>query len=117
MIALRGAVTVEADTEKDVTEAVSELLEEISVKNKINKDDIICLMFSQTGDIKSFYPAAAARKRGFTCALYSSAEPDVFGGLPLCIRVMALVDIDRTKDDINHVYLKGAAKLRPDLIK
>jgi cytidylate kinase len=115
MKAIRGATTIVSDTPEQVRERVKELLIEIKTINKLNTDDIICVMFSSTEDIKSFYPAKAAREAGFVnCALYSSVEPDVVGSLKLCIRVMILAEnITAPK----HVYLHQAQSLRRDLSK
>ena len=69
--------------------------------------------FSNTADIRSFYPAKAAREAGFfSCALYSSLEPEIENSLNKCIRVMVLADIS-TKP--KHIYLHNAAALRKDL--
>lgn len=113
MKAIRGATTVVTDTAEEVREKVKELLINIKQSNNLDYEDIICIMFSTTADVRSFYPAKAAREAGFSgCALYSSLEPDIEGSLPKCIRVMLLVENDRKP---NHVYLHGAKVLRKDL--
>lgn len=115
MKAIRGATTVNFDGAEQIKERVKELLESICVQNSISKDDIICIMFSNTADIRSYYPAKAARECGFSgSALYSSLEPEIDGSLALCIRVMLFVDKDI---NVKHVYLHGAANLRKDLTK
>ena len=74
---------------------------------------MIFILFSNTADIRSFYPAKAAREAGFfSCALYSSLEPEIENSLNKCIRVMVLADIS-TKP--KHIYLHNAAALRKDL--
>ncbi|MDE7265453.1 MAG: (d)CMP kinase [Clostridia bacterium] len=103
------------DTAENIKESVKELLLTVKKENGINEDDVICIMFSNTSDIRSFYPAKAARESGFfNCALYSSLEPDICGSLKKCIRVMVLAEIDKPP---KHVYLKGAVNLRKDLSK
>ena len=115
MKAIRGATTVDIDSAEQIKERVKELLEGICAQNGIEKQSIICIMFSNTSDIRSYYPAKAARECGFSgCALYSSLEPEIEGSLALCIRVMLLVDEDIK---VKHVYLHGAANLRKDLTK
>lgn len=115
MKAIRGATTVDFDNAEQIKERVKELLESICAQNSIDKDGIICIMFSNTADIHSYYPAKAARECGFSgCALYSSLEPEIQGSLALCIRVMLFVDEDIK---VKHVYLHGAANLRKDLTK
>lgn len=113
MKAIRGATTVDCDGPEQIRSAVKELLETIVSKNSLNERDIICIMFSTTADIKSFYPAKAARECGFGfCALYSSLEPEIEGALKLCIRVMMLVE---SNSHPVHVYLNEAKSLRKDI--
>lgn len=113
MYAIRGATTIECDTPEAIKSGVEELLSEIVTKNFLNNDDIICIMFSNTSDIRSYYPAKAGREAGFfNCALYSSQEPEILNSLKLCIRVMLLVNGDCKP---YHVYLHGASKLRKDI--
>lgn len=115
MIAIRGATTVAADTPDDIREAVKELLTEIKNVNGLSAENIVCIMFSSTGDITSFYPAKAAREAGFSdCPLFSSLEPPISGSLKLCIRVMILAEI---AGRAGHVYLRGAENLRRDITK
>lgn len=115
MKAIRGATTVDFDSAEQIKERIKELLESICTQNSIEKDSIICIMFSNTSDIRSYYPAKAARECGFSgSALYSSLEPEIEGSLALCIRVMLLVDKDI---EVKHVYLHEAANLRKDLTK
>ena len=113
MIAIRGATTVAEDTPKAIKKCVKELLSGIVEANGLDMEQIICIMFSSTADLKSFYPAKAAREAGFsTCALYSSAEPEIDGALEKCVRIMLLAESDKKPE---HVYLNGAKRLRSDI--
>ncbi len=113
MRAIRGATTVLHDSPEEIKLAVKDLLNAIATANALKAEQIICIMFSSTEDIKSYYPAKAAREAGFAaCPLYSSLEPIIDGALKLCIRVMVLVDGDFHAE---HVYLNGAKHLRKDL--
>lgn len=115
MKAIRGAITVKEDSAEQIKQAVRELLTEITAKNAIKFGEIICIMFSSTQDLTSYYPAKAARECGYSsCALFSSVEPDVVGSLAKCIRVMVLVDNDKQPA---HVYLGKAECLRKDITK
>ncbi len=115
MRAIRGATTVSRDCAEEIRSAVGELLCKIKEENSLSYSDIVCILLSNTSDIVSFYPAKAAREAGFSsCALYSSAEPEIAGALPLCIRVMVLAEGEGAA---KHVYLRGAANLRKDLKK
>jgi chorismate mutase len=42
-------------------------------------------------------------------------EIPVPGSLPLCIRVLIHWNTDKEQNEIHHVYLRDAVKLRPDL--
>ena len=113
MKAIRGATTVDFDGCEQIRERVKELLLKIRKANNLDNEDIICIMFSNTSDIRSFYPAKAAREAGFASApLFSSLEPEIEGSLKLCIRVMLLTD---KEDKPVHVYLHGAKNLRRDI--
>lgn len=113
MKAIRGATTVTEDNAAQIKQAVKELLNTIMQANGLEAGQIICIMFSSTADLKSYYPAKAAREAGFaTCALYSSLEPEIDGALKYCIRVMLLVESDRQPE---YVYLNGAKNLRKDI--
>lgn len=115
MKAIRGATTVEQDTAENIKESVKTLLLTIKKENGLSEGNIVCIMFSNTSDLHSFYPAKAAREAGFfSCALYSSLEPDISGGLKKCIRVMVLAEIEKAP---KHIYLNGAVNLRKDLTK
>lgn len=113
MKAIRGATTVTSDTAEEIRDKIKELLHFIVKRNNLDIGQIICIMFSNTSDIKSYYPAKAAREAGFSsCALYSSLEPEMEGALSKCIRVMVLAE---TVTPPVHVYLHGATVLRKDI--
>ena len=87
MTVIRGATTISADEPDAIRCAVKELLEQIESRNSLKRDEIVSIVFSSTSDIHSFYPAKAAREAGFaSCSLFSAQEPDIDGGLALCIR-------------------------------
>lgn len=115
MKAIRGATTVENDTAEEIKDNVKTLLTTIKKDNGLTEENIICIMFSSTSDLHSFYPAKAAREAGFfNCALYSSLEPDICGSLKKCIRVMVLAEMENAP---KHIYLNKAVNLRKDLTK
>lgn len=113
MKAIRGATTVDTDSAETIKENVKELLNEIKIRNGLKEEDIVCILFSNTTDIRSYYPAKAAREAGFFFApLFSALEPDIDGALKKCIRVMVVINGDIP---VSHVYLRGAEALRKDL--
>ncbi len=113
MKAIRGATTVDFDSGEQIRERVKELLLEITKQNALKQDEIVCIIFSNTTDLHSFYPAKAAREAGFVVpALFSALEPEINGALEKCIRVMVLTD---KEEKPVHVYLHGAKNLRKDI--
>ena len=46
--------------------------------------------------------------------LLCGQEIDVPGSLPMCLRILILFNTKKSAEDIVHVYLKSAKKLRPD---
>lgn len=114
MTVLRGATTVVSDTKEEIKSAVQELLDEIFQKNILKKSEVKAFVFSLTTDIHSYHPAKAARECGYDFApLFAAVEPDIDGGLKLCIRVM--IFIEANIDTLKHIYQKGAKILRKDI--
>ncbi len=116
--AIRGATTVIENSRDAILEGTRELLEQIIERNNLNNADIISAIFTLTSDLNAVFPAVAARELGWNdIALMCTNEIDVPGSLKSCIRVLIHFNTDKTNSDIKHVYLKGAAVLRPDLSK
>jgi chorismate mutase len=114
--ALRGATTVDVDDKDHLFERVIALLEALFERNGIHHDDLISVLFTATGDIRSAFPAEAARKFGLgDVPLICARELDIEGGTPRCIRVMIHFTSDVPRDQLHHVYLEGARNLRDDL--
>lgn len=114
---IRGAITIASDNDVEVLEATDELLTEIIKKNQINSADIASIIFTTTQDIKSAFPAKAARTMGLQLVpLLCSQEIGVPGSIPLCIRVLLHLNTELKQDEVNHVYLREATRLREDLL-
>lgn len=114
--AVRGATTVETNDRASILEATAELLTEIIENNCFQKEQIISIFFTATRDLTKAYPAEAARSIGIlSAALACNQEMYVEGSLEKCIRVLMHVETDISQDKINHIYIKDAASLRPDL--
>src|SRR5437870_3098824 len=114
--ALRGATTVDADTEEQVDERVRTLVREMLARNGVDHDDLISIVFTATEDITSIFPAAAARAAGLgDVPLLCARELSVRKGTPLCIRVLMHLTTERARHELHHVYLEGARGLRDDL--
>ena len=115
---VRGAITIRVDTEGQVLEATRELMEAILASNPtLRPEDVASVLFTVTDDIVSVYPAQAVRQMGWDLVpLMCVREIPVVGSLPLCIRVLIHWNTERLQNQIKHVYLRNAIKLRPDLV-
>ena len=115
--AIRGAITVDNNSENLIISTTKQLLEEMIEQNNIITQDIISIIFTATEDLDKAYPAVAARQIGIVNAgLLCMQEMKVDGSLKMCIRILLNVNTSKDQNVIKHVYLKGATKLRPDLI-
>ena len=114
---VRGAVTVEVNTEQAILSATHELLREMLRANEIDPDDIAGVFFTVTADLNAAFPAEAGRRLpGWSrVPLMDALEIPVPGSLPRCVRVLMLVNTTRTADEVHHIYLRDAERLRPDL--
>ena len=114
---IRGATTVEQDTPEAILEATEELIREIVAENRIVAEDVASALFTVTPDLRAEFPAAAARRMGWTMVpLLNFTEIGVPGRLERCIRVLVHVNTERAQNEIMHVYLRRAVSLRPDLV-
>lgn len=114
--AIRGATTVEQDTRDEVIARTKELVEAVVARNGLAPDDLISILFTATDDIRSAFPAEAAREAGFThVPLMCARELDIVDGIERCIRVMVHVTTATEPSDLRHPYLHGARQLRTDL--
>jgi chorismate mutase len=115
---IRGAVTVAADEPAAIHAATHELLNEIVARNDIEVEDIASVMFTLTPDVRAAFPALAARDMGWThVPMLHAVEVDVPGAIERCIRVLMHVNTVRSMRDVEHVYLREAERLRPDLVR
>ncbi len=114
---IRGAITVDENTENALRLATKELLTKIIEANEISLENVAYLNFSATQDLDCAFPARFAREfKGFElipmeCYQEMRVEPS----LALCLRVMMAVNTEKSAKDMKHLYLKGASVLRPDI--
>jgi chorismate mutase len=115
---VRGATTVSADEPDLILEATRELLEAILDANENMKpEDVGSAFFTVTDDLASTFPAQAARQMGWSLVpMVCAREIPVPGSLPRAIRVLVHWNTDVLQNEIKHVYLRDAVKLRPDLV-
>lgn len=115
---VRGATTCTSNTRDAILAATSELMRAVIDANGIDKADVASVWFTTTADINAEFPAVAARQLGWTdTALMCTHEMTVPGSLPACIRLIMHWNTAKSQHDIVHVYLHGAAVLRPDRAK
>ncbi|MBV9438663.1 MAG: chorismate mutase [Candidatus Eremiobacteraeota bacterium] len=113
---IRGAITVERDDRAAILDATERLLREIVARNGFTPEEVASALFTVTPDLVAEFPAAAARRMGWTLVpLLNFTEIGVPGGLERCVRVLVHINTERRQDEIEHVYLDGAVALRPDL--
>lgn len=113
---IRGATTVEADTAKAILAATTDLLTEIVEANDVDSRDVASALFTVTPDLTTAFPARAARDLGWQhVPLLDAQEVPVPDSLTRCVRVLIHWNTAKLQSEIRHVYLRGAAALRPDL--
>lgn len=110
---IRGAITVDTNTESAIKDATLELLTELVEKNNIEEADISHVFFTLTNDLNAAFPAKFARLDfGWKkVAMMCHHELDVPNSLPMCLRAMLVVNCGENFEP-EFVYLKGAEKLR-----
>lgn len=114
--AARGAIVVIRDEAEVVLDATERLLTAVLERNAIESDDLISVLFTVTDDLRSAFPAEAARRMGLgRVPLMCAREIPVAGSMPSVIRLLAHFHSERTLDQIVPVYLDGAESLRDDL--
>jgi len=113
---IRGAVQVEANTPEAILNAARRLITEMVRANGVEADDVAAVIFTCTSDLNATFPAEAARALGWDrVPLLCSREMEVPGSLPRVLRVLMLVNTTLAQDEVVHVYLGEAERLRPDL--
>jgi chorismate mutase len=114
--AIRGAIQVDADERDAILEGTAELVTAVMTRNDLTPDDVISVLFTVTPDLTAEFPALAARKLGFHAVpLMCATEIPVKRAMPRVVRLMAHVDTERSRAQIQHVYLRGAVGLRQDI--
>jgi chorismate mutase len=110
---IRGAITVENNTEDAIKSATLELLQQMVTQNNIDKNKISHAIFTTTKDINAAFPAKFARiDLGWDkVAMMCFHELDVPNSLTMCLRILIVLNCEENFEP-KFVYLKGAEKLR-----
>jgi chorismate mutase len=115
---VRGATTVPANTRDEILTATRQLVALMVRRNGINPRDVASAIFTTSPDLDAEFPALAARQLGWLeVPLLCGHEMAIPGSLQRCIRVLVHWNTDQPQDAIQHVYIRDAEKLRPDLCK
>ncbi|MCA1320744.1 chorismate mutase [Bacillus tianshenii] len=116
---VRGATTINQNTEQEIIQRTEELLLKMIHANDIVAEDVAQVLISVTADITACFPAKALRNlEGWDYVpVMCTKEIAVPDSLPSCIRVMMTVNTEASQKDVNHIYLHAAQSLRPDLSK
>jgi chorismate mutase len=114
--AARGAIGVAQDEAETLLEATERLLARVIERNAIATEDLVSVLFTATEDLRSAFPAEAARRMGLgRVPLLCAREIPVEGSMPRVVRLLVHFHTERSSDEVAHVYLDGAESLRDDL--
>ena len=115
---VRGATTVEHNTREELLKATRQLLALMIRQNEIEHEDVASAIFTTTPDLTAEFPALAARQLGWLdVPLLCTHEISVPGSLARCVRILIHWNTPKTLEEIHHVYIRDAARLRPDLCR
>jgi chorismate mutase len=113
---IRGATIAEANSAEAILEATHDLLAQIIQANGVQPEDVASAFFTVTPDLTAAFPARAAREMGWQhVPLLDAQEIPVPGSLSRCIRALVLWNTEKGQNQIQHIYLRAADSLRPDL--
>ncbi|HXY72086.1 MAG TPA: chorismate mutase [Actinomycetota bacterium] len=113
---VRGATTVDAPGGVTTATATAELLERMLEANRVGPEDVAAAIFTLDDDLAGENPAAAARAAGWDLVpLLMVREHGGDARVARCLRVLLLVNTTLAQSQIQHVYLRDASVLRPDL--
>jgi chorismate mutase len=114
--AARGAIRVRSDDGETLLDATQRLLGAMLQRNAVETEDLVSVLFTATDDLRSVFPAEAARRMGLGhVPLLCAQEIPVEGAMPSVVRVLMHFHSERGLDEVVHVYLDGAESLRDDV--
>ncbi len=110
---IRGATTADVNTKASILDATTEMLAKLVVANGLDVDAVAAAYFTTTSDLNAEFPAVAARQLGWNdVALMCGHEMVVPDAQTQCIRVLVLVNTEKSPRELKNVYLRGAVSLR-----
>ena len=111
---IRGAITVDANTQESLKDATLELLDKmIELNNITTTKEISHVIFTTTPDLNAAFPAKFPRiERNWNdVAMMCFHELDVPNSLKMCLRILIVLNCEEDFTP-QFVYLKGASNLR-----
>ena len=112
--AARGAIAIREDTKEEILGATERLMSQLLQRNELTPEQLVSVIFTTTPDLRSAFPAEAARQMGLSAVpLLCASEIDVEGAMERVVRV--LVHFESEGAQVSHVYMEGAESLRDDL--
>jgi len=113
---VRGATTADENSREEILTATRQMLALLIRRNGIDPEDVASATFSTTTDLNAEFPALAARQLGWIdVPLLCGHEMAVPGSLSRCIRVLIHWNTAKSQQEIQHIYVRGAEALRPDV--
>ena len=112
---IRGATTASGNSVREIEDAVVELINELISRNNLIKKNLLSITFTSTKDLDACFPASIARRCNNlnSVAFLDCQQMYVTNDIDFCIRILAQVLLP-SNFPVNHPYLRGASKLRPD---
>jgi chorismate mutase len=116
---VRGATVASANEAEAILAATRELLLAIRNANpSMQTEDLASILFTVSDELDAVYPAQAVHQLEWPgIPLICAREIPVPGGLSNCIRVLIHWNTDLPQNEIIHIYMKEAARLRPDWVQ
>jgi len=115
---VRGATVATTNETEAILAATRELLLAIRNANpSMRTEEMASILFTVSDELDAVFPAQAAHQIEWSgVPLICAREIPVPGGLPNCIRVLIHWNTNLPQGEIRHIYLKDAARLRPDWV-
>lgn len=103
---IRGATTVEQDTDKDITAKTTQLIGKMITENDIKPEQVVQILISATSDIHAAFPAKVVRTfDGWRhVPVMCMQEMDVEHGLKKCIRIMMTVQTSGKMKSATYIW-------------
>src|SRR5262245_61988025 len=115
---IRRATAVRENTRDEMLTTTRQLVELMIRSIGMDSKDVASAIFTTTSDLDAVFPALAARQLGWLdVPLLCGHEMSIPGSLPRCIRVLVHWNTDKSQSEIQHIYIRDAERLRPDLCK